>query len=187
MAVGRFAGVDFDHWYDAFLNFIKSQAANGLTMANGCCGAAALFYCGNHQPAVSAALIFAAVLFDRYDGKLARKLKTESALGKQLDSLCDLLSFGATPAMLIHTALFCLYGVPGMLAAIFYMLCGMIRLARFNISKQEGFFYGLPIPVAGLCVTAGFFAVPYVTHFWLFVWMVLLSVLMVAPFKLKKI
>ncbi|WP_258432670.1 CDP-diacylglycerol--serine O-phosphatidyltransferase [Heyndrickxia coagulans] len=131
-------------------------------------------------------LIFAAVLFDRYDGKLARKLKTESALGKQLDSLCDLLSFGAAPAMLIHTALFCLYGIPGMLAAMFYMLCGMIRLARFNISKQKGFFYGLPIPVAGLCVTAGFFAVPYVTHFWLFVWMVLLSVLMVAPFKLKK-
>ncbi|WP_258432669.1 hypothetical protein [Heyndrickxia coagulans] len=47
--------MDFDHWYDAILNFIKSQAANGLTVANGCCGAAALFYCDNHQPAVSAA------------------------------------------------------------------------------------------------------------------------------------
>ena len=104
----------------------------------------------------AALAIFFALVFDGLDGRVARLTKTQSAFGVQIDSLADVVSFGAAPALLVyHWALEPL-GVFGALAAFSFLACGALRLARFNVLAEEGsgptnHFVGLPIPApAGL-------------------------------------
>lgn len=93
--------------------------------------------------------IGAAAIFDFLDGAAARMLHAYSELGKQLDSLADLISFGLAPTMLtLNTFLyFNADFTPWALASIAIALCGALRLARFNIdTRQTTYFIGLPIP-----------------------------------------
>jgi CDP-diacylglycerol--serine O-phosphatidyltransferase len=106
-------------------------------------------------------LIFGSCLFDLLDGRLARLGGQESPFGQQFDSLADIISFGMAPAMLLSRAvLFPLPGNVGWAIALIYLVCGAMRLARFNclaaMPKKAGAstdFRGLPIPMA-----AGFIA-----------------------------
>jgi CDP-diacylglycerol--serine O-phosphatidyltransferase len=106
-------------------------------------------------------LIFGSCLFDLLDGRLARLGGQESPFGQQFDSLADIISFGMAPAMLLSRAvLFPLPGNVGWAIALIYLVCGAMRLARFNclaaMPKKPGAstdFRGLPIPMA-----AGFIA-----------------------------
>lgn len=77
-----------------------------------------------------------AALFDRFDGMVARKMKIESELGKQLDSLSDLVSFGVAPALLVQQATLMPLSFVGGLAVVLFILCGALRLARFNITDS---------------------------------------------------
>lgn len=99
--------------------------------------------------------ILLALIADGLDGRVARALNVTSEFGKEMDSLCDLGSFGIAPAFLAYA--FCLknFGEVGQAAAIIFALCGMWRLARFNVSTGEvhGFFMGLAIPAGG-CIVA---------------------------------
>ena len=99
--------------------------------------------------------ILLALIADGMDGRVARALNAASELGKEMDSLCDLGSFGVAPAFLAYA--FCLnnYGLLGKAAAIIFALCGMWRLARFNVNTSvvHGFFMGLAIPAGG-CIVA---------------------------------
>lgn len=99
--------------------------------------------------------ILLALIADGLDGRIARALNAASELGKEMDSLCDLGSFGIAPAFLAYA--FCMhnYGTLGKAAAIIFALCGMWRLARFNVNTGvvHGFFMGLAIPAGG-CVIA---------------------------------
>ena len=99
--------------------------------------------------------ILLALIADGLDGRVARALNAASELGKEMDSLCDLGSFGVAPAFLAYA--FCMhnYGMLGKAAAIIFALCGMWRLARFNVNTNvvHGFFMGLAIPAGG-CVIA---------------------------------
>ena len=99
--------------------------------------------------------ILLALIADGLDGRVARALNAASELGKEMDSLCDLGSFGVAPAFLAYA--FCMhnYGTLGKAAAIIFALCGMWRLARFNVNTNvvHGFFMGLAIPAGG-CVIA---------------------------------
>lgn len=99
--------------------------------------------------------ILLALIADGMDGRVARALKATSELGKEMDSLCDLGSFGIAPAFLAYS--FCMhnYGMLGKAAAIIFALCGMWRLARFNVNTNvvHGFFMGLAIPAGG-CIIA---------------------------------
>ena len=99
--------------------------------------------------------ILLALIADGLDGRIARALNAASELGKEMDSLCDLGSFGVAPAFLAYA--FCLhnYGTLGKAAAIIFALCGMWRLARFNVNTNvvHGFFMGLAIPAGG-CIVA---------------------------------
>lgn len=99
--------------------------------------------------------IFLALVADGLDGRLARYFGVASEFGKEMDSLCDLGSFGIAPAFLAYS--FCLnnFGLIGKAAAIIFALCGMWRLARFNVSTDvvHGFFMGLAIPAGG-CIVA---------------------------------
>ena len=103
----------------------------------------------------ASAFILLALIADGMDGRVARALNAASELGKEMDSLCDLGSFGVAPAFLAYA--FCMnnYGTLGKAAAIIFALCGMWRLARFNVNTNvvHGFFMGLAIPTGG-CIVA---------------------------------
>lgn len=105
-------------------------------------------------------LIFGSCLFDLLDGRLARLGGQESPFGQQFDSLADIISFGMAPAMLLSRAVLFPLGNVGWAIALIYLVCGAMRLARFNclaaMPKKPGAstdFRGLPIPMA-----AGFIA-----------------------------
>ena len=99
--------------------------------------------------------ILIALVADGLDGRIARALGVVSELGKEMDSLCDLGSFGIAPAFLAYS--FCMhhFGYYGWFAAILFALCGMWRLARFNVNTSvvHGYFMGLAIPAGG-CIVA---------------------------------
>ena len=103
------------------------------------------------------AAILLATIFDVLDGGVARLTGATSEFGVQYDSLCDLVSFGVAPAMLMYTGGLDGYGRIGWIACFVFLACGALRLARFNvqsaIGKASGDFVGLPIPMA-----AGFIA-----------------------------
>jgi CDP-diacylglycerol--serine O-phosphatidyltransferase len=116
---------------------------------------------GNYERAGFA--VFAAMLFDTLDGRVARLTRTESAFGKEYDSLADMVSFGVAPAIVAYQwGVVRLYeygqvwGRVGWLAAFFYAACAALRLARFNTraSADKRFFEGLPSPSAAAIVSA---------------------------------
>jgi CDP-diacylglycerol--serine O-phosphatidyltransferase len=107
---------------------------------------------GQNSSQFAVLFILLAALADGVDGFLARRLGS-SPLGASLDSLADLVSFGVAPAFLALQSLD-VYTL-ALSAGIFYLLCGTLRLARFNVSeKNDKFFEGLPIPVAGIALSA---------------------------------
>lgn len=134
---------------------MKKMLPNICTAANlffGMCSILATFE-GNFFYA--SIFILLALIADGLDGRVARALGVASEFGKEMDSLCDLGSFGIAPAFLAYA--FCLnnFGRFGQVAAIIFALCGMWRLARFNVSTSivHGFFMGLAIPAGG-CIVA---------------------------------
>jgi CDP-diacylglycerol--serine O-phosphatidyltransferase len=145
-----------------------------LTLGNGVCGFAAIAYASKIGPTsseaqmnfyfvLSAGLILGAMVFDALDGYVARLSKSASDFGGQLDSLCDAISFGAAPAFLLlrlgqdwERPL--IRQAVAMIAAL-YMVCAVLRLARFNLenSPDPGShkrFKGLPSPAAAGCLAS---------------------------------
>ena len=111
----------------------------------------------------SALLIVFAMFFDTIDGRVARLTKTQSAIGVQLDSLADVISFGVAPMVLVHRWSVGSLGTVGTLACFAYLAAGVIRLARFNVlttaasgapKKPSKWILGLPIPgAAGILIS----------------------------------
>lgn len=155
-----------------------------VTLLNGVAGFAAIHYAtrsglGEATAAnlkIAALLIFAAMVFDGLDGRLARMTRQASDLGAQLDSLCDAVSFGVAPAILMvqtvamalkeQLAPFDVFAAEGsplgrvlMVIAAVYMCCALLRLARFNVENAPDVlhhmdFRGLPSPAAAATVAA---------------------------------
>ena len=129
--------------------------------------------------------IILAMIADGMDGRVARYLNETSELGKELDSLCDLVSFGVAPAVLAYSFQLHEYGFIGILAAVFFAACGAFRLARFNVNTGvvKGYFMGVPIPAGG-CVLAAFIYMGIHLEAWMFIALVLLfGYLMVSTVK----
>jgi CDP-diacylglycerol---serine O-phosphatidyltransferase len=102
-------------------------------------------------------LIVIAAIFDALDGAVARLTKSSSELGVELDSLSDIVSFGAAPAILLYKSHLYIYDTTGVLIAALLLLAGGFRLARFNVQLvgfEKSFFKGLPIPIAALTVSS---------------------------------
>lgn len=102
--------------------------------------------------------IFAAMILDSLDGRVARLTHTQSAFGEQMDSLSDMVSFGAAPALVAYVWSLNGLGRWGWIAAFVYCACAALRLARFNVNTavvDKRFFQGLPSPAAAALV-AGF-------------------------------
>ena len=139
--------------------------ADFLTLANAACGVAGVFcamvYVADRTLAyffIAAALAPVAFVFDTLDGRVARWRQQHSALGRELDSLADVISFGVAPAALAFAA-----GMRGgwdWIALIYFVCCGVSRLARFNVTAESlsdggdkvKYFEGTPIPTSVLLV-----------------------------------
>lgn len=162
-------------------------AANAITAANLSLGLLSVLLSFFHLFRWAAVALMAAVLLDRLDGSTARRLGIVSDFGRELDSLSDLVSFGVAPAVLIYSQVYMdrLPLIGGALSML-YVLCGALRLARFNVQNAVGGFLGVPITFAGGVLgllsllardvpMAGFAAAE-----------ILLSVLMVSKIRVKK-
>jgi CDP-diacylglycerol--serine O-phosphatidyltransferase len=102
-------------------------------------------------------LIILAAVFDMLDGKVARYTKSYSDFGVELDSLADVVSFGAAPAFLVYFAQLNDLGAIGTIVSVFPLVFGAIRLARFNVhlsSFEKGNFEGMPIPSQATCLAS---------------------------------
>ncbi|MDR2992124.1 MAG: phosphatidylcholine/phosphatidylserine synthase, partial [Burkholderiaceae bacterium] len=102
--------------------------------------------------------VFAAMVLDSLDGRVARLTHTQSAFGEQMDSLADMVSFGAAPALIAYEWSLKGLGRWGWIAAFIYCACAALRLARFNVNTtvvNKRWFQGLPSPAAAALV-AGF-------------------------------
>lgn len=102
--------------------------------------------------------VFCAMVLDSLDGRIARMTNTQSAFGEQMDSLADMVSFGAAPALIVYVWALSSLGRWGWIGAFVYCACAALRLARFNVNTSvvdKRFFQGLPSPAAAALV-AGF-------------------------------
>ena len=102
--------------------------------------------------------VFCAMVLDSLDGRVARMTNTQSAFGEQMDSLSDMVSFGAAPAVISYVWALKGLGRWGWVAAFVYVACAALRLARFNVNTavvNKRYFQGLPSPAAAALV-AGF-------------------------------
>jgi CDP-diacylglycerol---serine O-phosphatidyltransferase len=100
--------------------------------------------------------IFAAMFLDSMDGRVARMTNTQSAFGEQMDSLSDMVSFGAAPALIAYEWALRDLGRWGWIAAFVYCACAALRLARFNVNTgvvDKRYFQGLPSPAAAALVS----------------------------------
>ncbi len=114
---------------------------------------------GNYIMAAYA--IVAAAVFDQLDGRVARMTHSTSHFGAEYDSLCDLVSFGIAPGVLLYLWALHPFGRLGWLVSFFFVACGALRLARFNVQKQvmnPAYFQGLPIPMAAGIVASSVLA-----------------------------
>lgn len=124
---------------------------NLFTTGNLFCGFWAIVSVFQEKFFYAAIAILLASAFDVLDGKVARLSGATSKFGVQYDSLADLVSFGVAPALLAFSWALRPYGRFGWLAAFLFVVCGALRLARFNVMSAAGetkFFKGLPIPAA---------------------------------------
>ncbi|OJU90266.1 MAG: CDP-diacylglycerol--serine O-phosphatidyltransferase [Burkholderiales bacterium 66-5] len=104
---------------------------------------------------LSAMGVFSAMIFDSLDGRVARMTNTQSAFGEQMDSLADMVSFGAAPALIVYVWALKGLGRWGWIAAFVYCACAALRLARFNVNTgvvDKRYFQGLPSPAAAALV-----------------------------------
>jgi CDP-diacylglycerol--serine O-phosphatidyltransferase len=130
---------------------------NLLTSANLFCGFYAIIAAIQGNFTKGAIAIMVAAVFDILDGKIARVTRTVSKFGLEYDSLSDAISFGVAPGILVYLWALQPFGRLGWLAALLFVACGTLRLARFNTqagSISSEYFIGLPIPAAAFMIAA---------------------------------
>ena len=122
---------------------------NTFTALNMACGFGAILNGFQGEFYQACMFIVLGAIFDSVDGRVARMTNTQSPFGEQFDSMSDLVSFGVSPAIVYYFRFLSDTGRPGMVAAFFFILCGALRLARFNANidkNKSDYFQGLPIP-----------------------------------------
>ncbi len=138
------------------MRLTRSIVPNLLTLLNVFMGFNSLIFASSGEYFKAGLCVLFAAVFDMLDGMVARLLKASSELGAQLDSLCDAVSFGVAPSFILYKMYFYQFGEIGILFASLPALCGVTRLARFNIQmsgfEDKLYFTGLPIPAGALTI-----------------------------------
>lgn len=136
----------------------KSIIPNFFTIGNLVSGFTAIIQISRGEFENAALFILAAMLFDMLDGMMARLVKATSELGMQLDSLCDMVSFGIAPSYMLYEAFFFQYGFFGIIYSSLPAIFGALRLAKYNITssvkEDKTFFVGFPIPSAAITLVS---------------------------------
>ncbi len=143
------------------LNSFKKQIPNLLTLANLSCGVLSIVSVLDDNPHQAAFFIFLAVLFDFFDGFIARLLKVSGELGKQLDSLADCVTFGVAPGFILYHINFDYIHFDFSFTKYAFLLIPIFsayRLAKFNIdTRQSESFIGVPTPITGVMIASWVF------------------------------
>lgn len=139
--------------------------ADWFTLANAVCGAGALFSSMTYIEVndvrhiyFACGLVFAALIFDVLDGRIARWRQKASTMGQELDSLADVISFGVAPAIIAYAC--GMQGLYDRIILVYFIACGVSRLARYNVTAEAlsagtgkvKYFEGTPIPTSMLLV-----------------------------------
>ena len=131
---------------------------NMLTLIGVCIGLSSIKFALDGKFELSIVAIIFAALIDGLDGRIARLIKGTSKVGKELDSLTDVISFGVAPSFVMYFWLLNNLGKFGWLLCLIYVVCVALRLARFNVNSNEepswkdNFFEGVPSPAGGILV-----------------------------------
>jgi CDP-diacylglycerol---serine O-phosphatidyltransferase len=175
------------------MKFTRTAIPSLFTALNIFCGFLSLVFSGQGQFAVAAWLIILAAVFDSLDGIMARLTHTSSQFGVELDSLADVVSFGAAPSFLVYQVYLQTFQPWGIVFAAFPVVLGAIRLARFNVQLvgfDKDYFNGLPIPMQAITICAfilqyngGNGGISGVAGIELTVLVIVLSLLMVSTIK----
>lgn len=131
---------------------------NLFTTANLFCGFYSAIASMKGMYEIAAIAILIAVVLDSLDGRIARMTHTTSRFGGEYDSLCDLVTFGVAPSLLVYNWSLLAYGKWGWLGAFLFCVCGALRLARFNVQIgviNSRVFNGLPIPGGAAAMATG--------------------------------
>lgn len=134
---------------------------NLMTIGNLFCGFFSIICTFEQDYKTAAILVVIAAVFDQLDGRLARLTRATSKFGAELDSLCDLVSFGVAPGMLMYFWALMPFGRLGLMASFLFAACGALRLARFNVQVgvvEKNYFQGLPIPMAAGIIASAYLA-----------------------------
>ena len=137
---------------------VRMILPNMLTLIGVCIGLTSIRFSFNGQFDLAIIAIIFAALIDGLDGRIARLIKGTSKVGKELDSLTDMISFGVAPAFIMYFWTLSSLGRFGWLICLIYVICVALRLARFNINSnqdpswRDNFFEGVPSPAGGILV-----------------------------------
>jgi len=134
---------------------------NLMTTGNLFCGFFAIIQALKGNFLFAAYAIVVAAVFDLLDGRLARLTRSTSKFGAEYDSLCDLVSFGVAPGIVLFQWALNPFGRLGWVACFLFVTCGALRLARFNVQAnivEKNYFQGLPIPMAAGIVASSILA-----------------------------
>ncbi len=136
----------------------------------------------------AASLIILGALFDALDGKVARALHATNKMGKEIDSLADLVTFGVAPAYLVYNGSLYNFGIIGIIISAFLPLFAALRLARFNVHPTYRVFEGIPSTFAGLSIAIlqGFYFNYFGPYFFI-IYTIGISFLMISKIKYPKI
>ena len=131
---------------------------NMLTLIGVCIGLTSIRFALSGEFHLAIIAIVFAALIDGLDGRIARLIKGTSKVGKELDSLTDMISFGVAPAFIMYFWKLNTFGRFGWLLCLIYVICVALRLARFNVNSnqetswKDNFFEGVPSPAGGILV-----------------------------------
>ena len=158
---------------------------NVLTLLNLVSGMTSIFFSISKEYRIACIFMFIAVLFDFLDGRVARYMKKVTNLGKELDSLSDLVSFGVAPVVLaFQTSKAIKEGwIFAVIIYVLFLMAGALRLARFNL-KETNYFEGMPITMNGIIIPL--FYLLDLSSWFPFIFLVS-SILMISAFRIKKI
>lgn len=164
------------------LNFMSKSTANIITLVNIVFGSLSLISTLHENYQMAAVFILLAGVMDALDGRIARRFGMISDIGKELDSLCDLVSFGVAPALLLYSQVLIQFPMLAVPSTVLFIMCGAFRLARFNVLNIADYFVGVPITAAG-----GLLAIISLLANWIPATVILILVLILAYMMISKI
>lgn len=168
---------------------IRRSIPNLFTLSNLFCGFLSVVFAANGDFRNASILILIGMMLDSMDGRLARMLNAQSEMGKELDSLADIVTFGVAPAILVYYISFVDYGLIGLIIAGLFPLFGAFRLARFNVNAKSSniYFTGVPITAAGGLLTLVTMMQRWIPDLIISVSFMALCFLMVSKYKIPSL